>query len=94
MNKIDRNLKFERTMKGYIKKGMEKLETDLAGTREAIKMVALEKIREFVVTMDKGLDKDEREFLCALLISSMYQSFCFGYGIGKVESETKSRIHL
>jgi hypothetical protein len=85
---------FETTIRKYLKQGREKLIHDLAGTREAIKMVAGEKTREFMKTMDKGLDRDEREFLRGLIVSSMYQSFCYGYGIGKIEGKTNNKIFL
>lgn len=89
-NSID----FEKTIKCYLKQAREKLNGDLSGTREAIKIIAAEKARSFIETMDRGLDKNEREFLKALIISSMHQSFCYGYGIGKIEGNTKNRIIL
>ena len=85
---------FETTIKEFIKQGREKLEKDLKGTREAIKLVAVDKTRDFIKTMDMGLDKDERDFLNELIISSMYQSFCYGYGIGKIEGKTSSKVYL
>lgn len=85
---------FESTIKEYLKQGKEKLSRDLAGTREAIRLIAGDKTRDFIKTMDKGLDKEEREYLSALIISSMVQSFCYGYGIGKMEGHTNSRIYL
>jgi len=88
------SLDFEKTIKCYLKQAREKLNGDLAGTREAMKIIAAEKARSFIETMDRGLDKNEREFLKALFISSMHQSFCYGYGIGKIEGNTKNRIIL
>lgn len=85
---------FEKIIKEYIKQGKGKLENELQGTREAIKMIARDKTRNFIKTMDKGLDKDEREFLSSLIVSSMYQSFCYGYGIGKMEGDSNSKIFL
>lgn len=85
---------FESIIKEYLRQGKEKLDKELIGTREAIKLIAKDKIREFIKSMDKGLDKDEREFLGALIVSSMYQSFCYGYGIGKLEGSTKSKVYL
>jgi hypothetical protein len=89
-NSID----FESTIKRYLKQAREKLNGDLAGTREAIKIIAADKARDFIETMDRGLDKEEREFLKALIITSMHQSFCYGYGIGKMEGSTNDRIFL
>ncbi len=88
------NSEFEKIIREYIKQGKGKLENELQGTREAIKMIALDKTRNFIKTMDKGLDKDEREFLSSLIVSSMYQSFCYGYGIGKMEGDSNSKIFL
>lgn len=89
-NSID----FERTIRRYLKQAREKLNGDLIGTREAIKLIAADKARDFIETTDRGLDKDEREFLKALIIASMHQSFCYGYGIGKIEGNTNNRILL
>lgn len=85
---------FENTIKRYLKQAREKLNGDLAGTREAIKLIAADKARDFIETTDRGLDKEEREFLKALIITSMHQSFCYGYGIGKMEGSTNDRIIL
>ena len=85
---------FENLIKDYLHQGKEKLEKDLAGTREAIKIIAKEKTRQFMRTMDKGLSSEEREFLNSIIITSMYQSFCYGYGIGKIEGETKQKVCL
>lgn len=85
---------FEKTMKEYLKQGKDKLTNDLAGTREAIRLIAEDKTKDFLKTMDKGLDKSEREYLAMLIVSSMYQSFCYGYGIGKIEGNTNNRILL
>ena len=84
---------FEKTIKEYLRQGRNKLANDLAGTREAIKLIADDKIKDFIITMDKGLNKEERSFLSSLIVSGMYQSFCYGYGIGKIEGHTSSRIY-
>jgi dihydropteroate synthase len=85
---------FENTIREYLKQGREKLENDLTGTREAMKIIAGEKTRDFIRTMDKGLDKNEREFLSGVIISSMYQAFSYGYGIGKVEGKTNKKVFI
>jgi hypothetical protein len=92
--KSDESSSFEKNMREYLKQGRDKLANDLAGTREAIRLIAGDKTREFIKTMDKGLAREERDYLQALIISSMYQSFCYGYGIGKVEGSTSNRIFL
>jgi len=42
--------------------------------------------------MDVGLDEAEREYLRELIVSGMYQSFCYGYSIGKIEGKSENRI--
>lgn len=85
---------FEKTIRCYLQQAREKLNGDLVGTREAIKLIAADKARDFIETMDRGLDKEEREFLKAIIIASMHQSFCYGYGIGKIEGNTNERVFL
>lgn len=92
--KFNKSADFETTIKEYLRQGRKKLETDLAGTREAIKLIAKDKTKDFIITMDMGLDEQEREFLSALIVSSMHQAFCYGYGIGKMEGRTNSKIFL
>jgi len=85
---------FEKTLKLYLRQAREKLNGDLAGTREAIKLIAEDKTRNFIEMTDRGLSKEEREFLKALIVASMRQSFCYGYGIGKFEGNTSQRVYL
>lgn len=92
--KFKNSSEFEKTIREYLKQGRTKLEKDLAGTREAIRLVAEDKIKNFMKTMDKGLSKEEREYLSSLIVSGMFQSFCYGYGIGKIEGGTSNRIYL
>lgn len=81
-------------MKLYLKQARDKLNGDFSGTREAIKLIAADKTKDFIQAMDRGLSKEEREFLKALIVTSMHQSFCYGYGIGKIEGNTNDRIFL
>lgn len=85
---------FENIIKEYLHQGKEKLENDLAGTREAIKIIAKDKTKNFMRTMDMGLSEEERDCLHSLIVTSMYQSFCYGYGIGKIEGDTKQKVCL
>jgi len=78
---------FENTVKAYIKQGKMKLQTDLVQTSQAIYSIAQNKTKCFIKNMDKGLDKEEREYLTSLILSSMHQAFCYGYGIGKIEND-------
>ena len=91
---IKNSMNFEKMMKLYLRQARLKLDGDLTGTREAIRLIAAEKARDFVEAMDIGLGKEEREFLKMLIITSMHQSFCYGYGIGKIEGNTKDKIYL
>jgi len=93
-DKIKNSFNFERTMRFYLKQANEKLNCELRGTKEAIKLIAAEKTKYFIEMMDKGLDKEEREFLKTLIIISMHQSFCYGYGIGKIEGNSNKKIYL
>lgn len=88
------NSEFEKTIRIYLKQANEKLNSDLVGTREAIKLIAADKARNFIETTDRGLDKTEREFLRNIIIASMHQSFCYGYGIGKIEGKSDKKICL
>ncbi len=94
LRKRDDYSNFEITIREYLKQGREKLENDLVGTREAIRLIAKDKTRNFIKTMDRGLDKDEREYLGALIVSSMYQAFCYGYSIGKFEGRSNNKVFL
>ena len=85
---------FEAIIKEYLQQGREKLINDLTGTREAIRLIANDKTRDFMIATDKGLNKEERDYLIELIVSSMYQTFCYGYGIGKIEGKTNNRIFL
>jgi len=94
INEKSNSYDFERTIKEYLHQAKEKLETDLAGTREAIRLIAEKKTRDFMQASDMGLDKNDRMLLKQLIITSMYQSFCYGYGIGKIEGKTDCKVFL
>jgi hypothetical protein len=85
---------FEEQIRGFLEQGKEKLMKELEGTRGAIKLLAQDKARDFMRTTDIGFSKEERELLSEMIVSSMYQSFCYGYGIGKMEGSTKRKIYL
>lgn len=91
---LKNSVNFEKMMKLYLRQARLKLDGDLSGTREAIRLIAAEKTRDFVEAMDRGLNREERDFLKMLIVTSMHQSFCYGYGIGKIEGNTKDRIYL
>jgi len=92
--KNDDSNNFEKTMKEYLKQARKRLDNEFAGTREAIKLVATDKMRNFMQTMDKGLSKEERDFLISLITEGMYQSFCYGYGVGKIEGTYRKKVYL
>ncbi len=85
---------FESTIREYLKQGREKLIKDLTGTREAIKIIANDRTRDFMLVTDRGLNKEERDYLVEVIVSSMYQTFCYGYGIGKIEGSTNDKVYL
>lgn len=94
MDGIKNSVYFEKTLKLYLKQARNKLNGDLAGTREAIRLIASDRTKDFIGTMDRGLNKEERGYLKALIIASMHQSFCYGYGIGKIEGHTNDKVYL
>ena len=85
---------FEKTMREYLKQARKRLDSEFAGTREAIKLVATDKMRNFMQAMDKGLNKEERDYLSSLITEGMYQSFCYGYGVGKIEGAHRKKVYL
>lgn len=94
VNKMPKGENFETTIKEYLNQARGRLETELSGTREAIKLIARDKTRDFMMAMDVGLDEKEREFLTQLIIVSMNQAFCYGYGVGKIEGKTNNKVFL
>lgn len=78
---------FENLVKEYLKQARDRLENELTGTREAMRLIAIDKTRDFIKSMDRGLDRGEIDYLNKLIVSSMYQAFCYGYGIGKIEED-------
>lgn len=94
LNKEADKYEIEKAMREYLKQGRKKLERDLDGTKEAIRVIAKDKAREYILYIDRGMDKYERECLCDMVISCMYKSFCYGYGIGKIEGKTNNRLLL
>ncbi|MDQ2085176.1 hypothetical protein RBH29_01840 [Herbivorax sp. ANBcel31] len=85
---------FEKILREYLKQAKFKLEHEYTGTREAMKLVAKDKTREFMQCMDRGLNQEERDYLSTLIMAAMYQSFCYGYGVGKVEGKDESRAFV
>ena len=81
-------------IKEYTIEANGKLNDQYTGTKQAIRLIAEEKVREFMVTGDIGLNKEEKELLVAFIAGGMMQSFSLGYGVGKVEGETKKQVYL
>ena len=71
-----------------------KLDDQFTGTKEAIQLIAEEKAGEFILVGDIGLTMGEKDLLTCFIARSMMQSFSLGYGIGKVEGETKKKVFL
>ncbi|MGI6705171.1 MAG: hypothetical protein ACOX6S_02550 [Clostridia bacterium] len=84
----------EDTIRRYTEEANRKLEGQFSGTREAMLIISREKVQEFMLRADRGLDKEERELLKLFILSSMMQSFCLGYGLGKIEGQTSQAIYL
>ncbi len=93
-NKKKSEKSFEIIIKEYLEQARHKLMNELEGTRCAIKLLAQDKAQDFMRTTDIGFDKNEIKMLNNMIISSMYQSFCYGYGIGKIEDTTNKKIIL
>ncbi|MDD4495292.1 MAG: hypothetical protein PHV32_13300 [Eubacteriales bacterium] len=85
---------FETVIKEYLAEAKERLLTELEGTRGAIRLVADDKSRDLMRTLDIGFSKEERQFLSDTIVQSMHQSFCYGYGIGKMEGSTNKKVYL
>lgn len=85
---------FEQKMKENIRFARKRLDTDFNGSREAMLSQAKEKVKQFQVACDSILDKEEKELLILLIVGSMFQSFSYGYGIGKIEGETLQKVML
>lgn len=81
-------------IKEYTIEANLKLDDQFTGTKQAIQQIADEKAREFMVTGDIGLNMEEKELLAAFIAGGMMQSFSLGYGVGKVEGETKKQVYL
>ena len=81
-------------IKEYTIEANLKLDDQYTGTKQAIKQIADEKAREFMVTGDIGLNVEEKGLLAAFIAGGMMQSFSLGYGVGKVEGETKKQVYL
>jgi hypothetical protein len=92
--KVYINRNFDSTIKEYLKQARNKLENELDGTREAMRLIAIDKTKDFIKAMDKGLDKEERDYFSALIVACMYQSFCYGYGIGMIEGKNNTKVIL
>ncbi|MGI6189347.1 MAG: hypothetical protein GX041_04435 [Clostridiales bacterium] len=87
-------MKIDELLKVYTIEGNEKLDKQYTGTRKAIMELAGDKVREFIVTADVGLDAESRNILVCVISRSMMQSFSLGYGIGKIEGKTDRQIYL
>jgi hypothetical protein len=81
-------------IKEYTIEANLKLDDQYTGTMAAIQQIADEKAREFMITGDIGLNTEEKDLLAAFIAGGMMQSFSLGYGVGKVEGETKRQVYL
>ncbi len=81
-------------IKEYTLEGNHKLDDQYTGTKQAILLIAEEKVREFMLAGDVGLGKEERDLMVLLTAGAMMQSFSLGFGVGKVEGVTKKPVFL
>jgi len=81
-------------MKENIKLAQSRLDSDFTGSKQAMILQALDKVRQFQVVCDTVFEEEEKEYLALLIAGSMFQSFSYGYGIGKIEGETLRKIVL
>jgi hypothetical protein len=81
-------------IKEYTIEANRKLNGPYTGTKQAIHLIAGEKAGEFMVAGDIGLSREEKALLIGFIAGGMMQSFSLGYGVGKVEGETRKQIHL
>jgi hypothetical protein len=84
----------ENIIRKYLSEAKERLDSDFIGSREAIKEISDEKVKEFILYADMKFGKKEAELLKALYASSMCQAFCYGYGLGKAEETANRKILL
>ncbi len=85
---------FNQRMKRNINHAQERLDTDFIGSKEAMLLIAKEKVREFQIASDTIIHDEVQDILSLLIVGGMYQAFSYGYGIGKVEGETLKKIIL
>jgi len=85
---------FEAKMRAHMEHASSRLENDFMGSKQAMILQAMDKVREFQLACDTILEEDAKEFLTLLIIGSMFQSFSYGYGIGKIEGETLKKVML
>lgn len=89
-----KDLNIESIIRKYLSEAKSRLDTDFLGSREAIKEISDEKVREFLVYTDLSFGEKDRELLKTLYASSMCQAFCYGYGLAKAEEASNRKILL
>ena len=85
---------FEQKMKENIKQAKKRLDSDFKGSKEAMLLQAMDKVKQFQIACDTILGMEEKEILTFMLLNSMFQTFSYGYGIGRVEGETLEKVVL
>jgi len=93
------NLKFkdaniENIIRKFLLEAKNRLDTDFMGSREAMKEISDEKVREFLLYTDMNFNTKEKELLKTIYASSMCQAFCYGYGVAKAEETANRKILL
>lgn len=86
-------MKIDHYIRAFTREGCEKLNKQYTGTRQAMKVIAGEKVQEFMRIGDVGLSKEDRSLLASILVRSMMQGFSLGYGVGRVEGIIDKSLH-
>ena len=79
-------------MKFHLNEAQERLGNDFSASREAMLSIAQEKVKQFQLASASIIENEEKEILMLMIVGAMFQSFSYGYGIGKVEEETLQKI--
>lgn len=87
-------MKINQFLKEFSREGSQKLTNQYTGTRQAMFVIAREKVQEFMRVGDVGLAEEDRELLSSIFAKGMMQGFSLGYGIGKVEAIIEKNIYL
>ena len=78
----------------YIKKGQEKLNSDMTDSLYAMELAAKDGMQLFLQQTDKGLDDAEREALAGIIFQVICMGFCYGYGVANYEIDNCTNLEM